>query len=81
MSRFKIDIYDEVKANDITLYEEEGLSKETLSQLVWSHIDQFQGNVTGVVYDLKNKKRTVACYFPMDYLEPFRNRKPNRVSL
>jgi hypothetical protein len=75
--RFRIDIYDEVKANDIRIFSDEGLDKEGLSQLVWSNVDKFQGNVKAYVYDSLKKKKTMAVYYPMDVLANHRNRKVN----
>jgi hypothetical protein len=75
--RFRIDIYDEVKANDIRIFSDEGLDKEGLSQLVWSNVDKFQGNVKAYVYDSLKKKKTMAVYYPIDVLANHRNRKVN----
>lgn len=81
MNRFRIDIYDEIKANDVRFYQEEGMDKETLAQHAWSLMDKFQGNVIATVYDTKHKKTVQACYFPIEVLESFRNRASKRVLL
>lgn len=64
--RFKIEMYDEVKANDVTIYSEEGYDNESLKQLVFSHLKKFDGNVKAFVYDQQNKKKTSAAFFPME---------------
>jgi hypothetical protein len=64
--RFKIEMYDEVKQNDVTIYSEEGYDNESLSQLVFSHLKNFDGNVKAFVYDQQNKKKTSAAFFPME---------------
>jgi hypothetical protein len=72
--RFRIDIYDEVKANDIRIFSDEGLDKEGLAQLVWSNLNNFQGNVKAYVFDSQKNKKTLAVYYPMDVLANYRNR-------
>jgi hypothetical protein len=64
--RFKIEMYDEVKQNDVTIYSDEGYDNESLSQLVFSHLKNFDGNVKAFVYDQQNKKKTSAAFFPME---------------
>ncbi len=64
--RFKIEMYDEVKQNDVTIYSEEGYDNESLKQLVFSHLKNFDGNVKAFVYDQQNKKKTSAAFFPME---------------
>jgi hypothetical protein len=70
--RFRIDIYDEIKANDIRMFSDEGLDKEGLAQLVWSNLNKFQGNVKAYVYDSQKKKKTIAVYYPMDVIAKYR---------
>jgi hypothetical protein len=66
VDRFKIQMFDEVKANDLTLYSDEGYDNESLKELVFSNIKRFDGNVKAFVYDQKNKKKTAAAFFPME---------------
>ena len=72
--RFRIDIYDEVKANDIRIFSDEGLDKEGLAQLVWSNLNNFQGNVKAYVFDSQKKKKTIAVYYPMDVIANYRKK-------
>ena len=67
--RFKIEMYDEVKANDLTMYSDEGYDKESLKELVFSNLKKFDGNVKAFVYDQKNKKKTSAAFFPMETVD------------
>ena len=64
--RFKIEMYDEVKANDLTIYSDEGYDNESLKELVFSNLKRFDGNVKAFVYDQKNKKKVSAAFFPME---------------
>ena len=64
--RFKIEMYDEVKANDLTIYSDEGYDNESLKELVFSNLKRFDGNVKAFVYDQQNKKKTSAAFFPME---------------
>ena len=67
-NRFRIEIYDEVKSNDLTLYSEQGVDKEYLTEIVFSNLRQFNGNVKAFVYDTLKKKKTTALFLPMDVL-------------
>ena len=65
-NRFLIEIYDDIKSNDITLYSEQGLDRESLSTLILSYVKNFQGNIKGYVFDNTKKKKVVAAYVPME---------------
>jgi len=67
-SRYRIEIYDEVKANDLTLYSEQGVDKEYLTEMVFSNLRRFEGNIKAFVYDNIKKKKTTALFLPMDVL-------------
>jgi len=64
-SRYRVEMYDEIKANDITIYLDENLDRQTLSKIVYSYLPKFIGNVKSYVYDEKNKRKTVAAYYPI----------------
>jgi hypothetical protein len=66
MTRFKVEIWDEIPQNDITVWLEEGTDARGLSEIVWSNLNKFQGNVTGVLVDTLHNKRKFACYYPME---------------
>jgi len=71
-NRFRVEIYDEVKSNDITIYSEQGVDKDHLTELVFSNLLNFSGNVRAYVYDTLKKKKTTAMYLPMELVN--RNR-------
>jgi len=63
-SRFRVEIYDENKLNDLTIYSEQGIDKDYLTEIVFSNLRQFSGNVRAYVYDELKKKKTVALFLP-----------------
>jgi hypothetical protein len=67
-NRYRIEIYDEIKANDLTLYSEQGVDKEYLTEMVFSNLRRFEGNIKAFVYDNIKKKKTTALFLPMDVL-------------
>lgn len=64
--RFRIEIYDEVKANDLTIYSDQGMDIEALREVVFSNLRRFNGTVKAFVFDNKVKKKTAAVMFNMD---------------
>ena len=71
-NRYRVEIFDEVKSNDLTIYSEQGVDKEHLTELVFSNLRNFSGNVRAYVYDTLKKKKTTALYMPMEIVN--RNR-------
>jgi len=65
-NRFRVEIYDENKNNDLTIYSEQGVDKEYLTELVFSNLRNFQGNIKAYVYDTQKKKKTTALFLPME---------------
>ena len=65
-NRYRVEIYDENKLNDLTIYSEQGVDQENFRQMVFSYLPKFQGNVKAYVYDELNKRKTVALYYPVD---------------
>ena len=61
-NRFRIEIYDANKLNDVTLYSEQGVDKEYLTELVFSNIKQFAGKVNAYVFDNVKKKKVTAMF-------------------
>lgn len=78
-SRYRVEIYDEVKANDLTIYSEQGVDKEYLTEMVFSNIRRFSGNIRAYVYDNVKKKKTTALFLPMEVL-PKKSQLTNLVS-
>jgi hypothetical protein len=67
-NRYRIEIYDEIKSNDLTLYSDQGMNRQTLSELVFSYAKNFQGNVKAFAYDTVTKKKITGAYLPMEVL-------------
>ena len=65
-NRYRVEIFDEVKSNDVTLYFNEGVNREHLNELVFSNLRNFSGNVKAYVYDSLKKKKTVAMFLPTE---------------
>ena len=65
-NRYRVEIFDEVKSNDLTIYSDEGVNKEYLTELVFSNLRRFSGNVRAYVFDNLKKKKTTALYLPME---------------
>jgi hypothetical protein len=61
-NRFRIEIYDANKANDLTMYSEQGVDKEYLTELVFSNLRRFNGKVRAYVYDNVKKKKITAMF-------------------
>ena len=67
-NRYRVEIFDEVKSNDLTIYSDEGVNKEYLTELVFSNLRRFSGNVRAYVCDNLKKKKTTALYLPMEVI-------------
>ena len=67
-NRYRIEIYDDVKANDLTLYSETKIDKEHLTEIVFSNLRQFSGNVRAFVYDNLKKRKITALFLPMEFI-------------
>jgi hypothetical protein len=80
-NRFRVEIYDANKLNDLTIYSEQGIDKDYLSELVFGNIRQFAGNVRAYVYDTKKKKKTLAIYLPMETVNKYNNLPLTKIEL
>ena len=70
-NRFRVEIYDENKSNDVTIYSEQGVDKEHLTELVFSNLRNFQGNIKAYVFDNIKKKKTTAMFLPMEIVNKY----------
>lgn len=61
-NRFRIEIYDANKANDVTLYSEQGVDKEYLTEMVFSNLSKFYGQVNAYVFDNVKNKKSLQCF-------------------
>ena len=80
-NRFRIEIYDENKLNDLTLYSEQGIDKEYLTELVFSNLSQFSGKVKAYVYDELKKKKTVALLINQETVTKYKPKQLTRIEL
>ena len=76
-NRYRVEIYDEIKNNDLTIYSDTNVDKEYLTEIVFSNLKQFSGNVRAYVYDNLKKKKTTALLLPMETINKY---KPNRLT-
>jgi hypothetical protein len=65
-NRFRVEIYDANKMNDITIYSDQGVDKEYLTELVFSNIRNFSGKINAYVFDNVKKKKTTAMFINED---------------
>ena len=68
-NRFRVEIYDANKANDITIYSDQGVDKEYLTELVFSNIRNFSGKINAYVFDSVKKKKTTAMFLDESTVE------------
>ena len=73
-NRYRIEIYDDIKSNDLTLYSEQGVDKEHLTEIVFSNINQFSSTVRAFVFDMIKKKKTTAMFLPMETVQRVKSR-------
>jgi hypothetical protein len=72
-NRFRIEIYDANKANDVTIYSEQGVDKEYLTELVFSNLRKFNGTVRAYVFDSVKKKKTTAMFLDENIVAKINN--------
>jgi hypothetical protein len=79
-NRFRIEIYDANKANDLTIYSEQGVDKEYLTELVFSNIRRFNGKVNAYVVDTLKKKKTTAMFINEDMVNKINSKTKQLTS-
>jgi hypothetical protein len=77
-NRFRVEIYDANKLNDITIYSDQGVDKEYLTELVFSNIRNFSGKINAYVFD-NVKKMKVTAMFLDEYIVNKTKSKINNV--
>ena len=80
-NRFRVEIYDENKDNDLTIYSEQGVDKEYLTEIVFSNLKRFDGNVKAYVYDSLKKKKTTALFIPMETINFVKAMIPKKINI
>ena len=68
-NRYRVEIYDANKLNDVTIYSEQGVDKEYLTELVFSNMSKFSGKINAYVYDNVKKKKTTAMFLDETIVE------------
>lgn len=77
--RYRVEIYDEVKSNDLTIYSDTKVDKEQLDEIVYSNITGFDGNVKAFVFDTLKKKKTAAAFVPLDITQRIKLSIPKKM--
>jgi hypothetical protein len=54
----------------LTIYSEQGVDKEYLTELVFSNLRKFDGTIRAYVYDNLKKKKTTAMFINREFLPP-----------
>jgi hypothetical protein len=65
-NRYRVEIYDANKMNDVTIYSDSGVDKDYLTELVFSNLRKFSGRVNAYVFDNVKKKKTTAMFLDED---------------
>jgi len=68
-NRYRIEIYDDIKSNDLTMYSDQGVDKELLTEYVFSNMRNFSTTIRAFVYDMQKKKKTTAMFIPMETVQ------------
>jgi len=68
-NRYRVEIYDANKANDLTIYSDTGVDKEYLTELVFSNLKKFDGQVRAYVFDKLKKRKTTALVLNGDVVD------------
>ena len=80
-NRFRVEIYDANKSNDITIYSDQGVDKEYLTELVFSNIKNFSGKINAYVFDNVKKKKTTAMFLDEETVEFNKNLIKNATGI
>jgi hypothetical protein len=72
-NRYRIEIYDDIKANDVTLYSDQGVDKDLLTEYVFSNVTKFSSTVHAYVFDTQRKKKTTAMFLPMETVQKIKS--------
>ena len=61
-NRYRVEIYDANKLNDVTIYSEQGVDEEYLTEFVFSNLNKFSRKINANVFDNVKKKKTTAMF-------------------
>lgn len=73
--RYRVEIYDDIKSNDLTIESPTLVDKEYLTELVFSNLNKFSGNVKAFVYDNVKKKKVTALVLPYETVSKINNKR------
>ena len=79
--RYRVEIYDDIKANDLTIQSPTLVDKEYLTELVFSNLNKFSGNVKAFVYDNVKKKKVTALMLPYETVLKVNSKRPKLTNL
>lgn len=65
-NRYRVEIFDEMKSNDLTIYSDTNVDKDLLTEMVFSNIGKFEGNINAFVYDNEKKRKTTVLILPWE---------------
>ena len=71
-NRYRVEIYDANKMNDVTIYSDSGVDKEYLTEMVFSNLRKFSGKVNAYVFDNVKKKKTTAMFLDEDIVNKYK---------
>jgi hypothetical protein len=71
-NRYRVEIYDANKLNDVTIYSDSGVDKEYLTELVFSNLRKFSGKVNAYVFDNVKKKKTTAMFLDEEVVTKYK---------
>jgi len=80
-NRYRIEIYDDIKTNDVTLYSDQGVDKDLLTEYVFSNLTKFSSTVRAYVFDSLKKKKTTAMFLPMETVQKVKSTVTKGVAL
>ena len=73
-NRYRVEIYDANKLNDLTIYSDTGVDREYLTELVISNIRGFSGRVNAYAYDNLKKKKVSALFYDESMVNFFQDK-------
>jgi hypothetical protein len=80
-NRFRVEIYDANKANDLTIYSEQGVDKEYLTELVFSNLRNFSGDIKAYVFDELKKKKTTALFLHGEIIDKYKTNQLTKFEI
>lgn len=78
--RYRVELFDDVKSNDLTLYFNTYVDKEQLDQLIYSNINNFSGRIQAFAVDQTTKKKTAYASLNMDLVRKVKSTIKNTAS-